>query len=103
MACSEKERKLFPPLPETDLSRLADKQLYFSPAENVARRPPSHRDNNLPKVKQGAGLANKEPRVALTQNNIELLKNDMPATAGDTLGMTQNKNFVQSYLNNINR
>ena len=103
MACSEKERKLFPPLPETDLNRLADKQLYFSPTENVARRPPSHRDNNLPKVKHGVGLAGKEPRVALTQNNIELLKNDMPAPAGDALGIAQNKNFVQSYLNNINR
>ena len=102
-ACSEKERRVFPPLPETDLGRLADKQLYFQPAGNAARRPPSHRDNNLPTVKKGLGLANKEPRVALTLGNIELLKNEVPGAAGDSLGMAPNKGFVQSYLNNINR
>ena len=100
VACSGREQRMFPPLPETDLNKLADNQLYFLPSETMARRPPSHRDNNLPDVKKG--LARMERRVPLTANNIELLKNDVPGViVGDPLSMTPNKNFIQSYLNNI--
>ena len=50
------------------------------------------------------GLYNKEPRQPLTQNNLDLLKIEAPgARANDTLGMAPNKNFIQSFLNNINK
>ena len=102
IASSNKERRPIPILPKSDLNQMAENFLYFSPAENTGRRPPSHRDNNLPKVK--AGSHSKEPRQALTKNNIDLLKMEMPgARKNDLLGMAPNKNFIQSFLNNINK